>query len=211
MANTLWRRCATTCNVNYPENLLTFFRLGRIPASQRHCVHGYAVDPNPDTNNNCQLIPVTVLNAMLQDYFDNFIVASATRCSICNTHLVRWFMFLSAPPLLALDISQSSSAMLDTELRLTVGGGQFVYKIQGALYHRNNHFNARFFTASGLVWYHDGMTTGHVMQYKGRLCEITGLSYCHGKAAVSIIYMQWRIMSPTSSSRTQTCRVCVGL
>ncbi|KAF9465625.1 hypothetical protein BDZ94DRAFT_1133068, partial [Collybia nuda] len=130
-----------------------------VTSSFRFCGNGHPVDQCPSTNNNCQLIPFPEHpNTMLQTYINDFIVASAAECPVCCIQLRRRFIFLSAPQILALDITQITSP-LSSVLDISVGGYRFTYHMRGIIYHGDNHFTARFITSSGQLWFHDGMST----------------------------------------------------
>ena len=57
---------------------------------------------------------------------------------------------------------------------LTYSDAQYniLYRLRGVIYGDGNHFVARLIRKDGNIWYHDGMTTGSICVFEGRLDQI---------------------------------------
>ncbi|KAF8809765.1 hypothetical protein BYT27DRAFT_7019149, partial [Phlegmacium glaucopus] len=98
----------------------------------------------------------------LQACIDDFTQTLGSRCHACDSNLSLKSKFVQTPPLLAFDLSNNfNSPYVDAEL--DVIGVQ--YFLRGVIYFANQHFTEHIVTHSGLVWYHDGMFTGHSLVY----------------------------------------------
>jgi hypothetical protein len=77
--------------------------------------------------------------------------------------------FVRAPPLLAFDISISTSLVtLDPVLWILCNNSRIRYVLRGIIYFDNQHFTERVITSTGMIWYHDGIFTGRSLVYESQ-------------------------------------------
>ncbi|KAF8337236.1 hypothetical protein F5887DRAFT_890768 [Amanita rubescens] len=57
------------------------------------------------------------------------------------------------------------------------------------IYFGDSHFVARVISNNDMVWFHDGLTTGHNLIYEGMLNNNLSLNQCSGKNAIAAIYI----------------------
>jgi len=62
--------------------------------------------------------------------------------------------------------------VIDWNLKYDTDGLLFHFKLAGIIYSGQNHFVCRVVDDSGMVWYNDGMTTGHECIREGWLTEV---------------------------------------
>ncbi|KAJ7218914.1 hypothetical protein C8J57DRAFT_1095413, partial [Mycena rebaudengoi] len=79
-------------------------------------------------------------------------------CIVLYSHLVRQTTLMSVPDVLCLSIT-SKQVQLDPVLRFNCNGRTVVTKLRGIIYHGDEHFTSRIFSADGDIWFHDGITT----------------------------------------------------
>ncbi|KAF8233646.1 hypothetical protein L208DRAFT_1132001, partial [Tricholoma matsutake] len=54
---------------------------------------------------------------------------------------------------------------MDPVLEINCQGSHVCYILKGVVYLANEHFTEHVITDTGMVWYHDGMFTGHSCVY----------------------------------------------
>ncbi|KAJ7282262.1 hypothetical protein C8J57DRAFT_1055716, partial [Mycena rebaudengoi] len=77
-------------------------------------------------------------------------------CKVGSCPMYRPLM--SVPDVLCLSIT-SKQVQLDPVLRFNCNGRTVVTKLRGIIYHGDEHFTSRIFSADGDIWFHDGITT----------------------------------------------------
>jgi len=154
----------STHNVMY--RLLTSSRV--VTTSVRHCPHGHGVVQDERVGSSCE---VTMLGPSqgktVQEYLDEFSAPLASNCETCEAPLFRQFSFTFCPPLLAVELT-SNLPSFDSVLSLRVDDRYCRYSLRGVIYHAGDHFTARVVTKSGMVWFHDGITTGSSLVYESQ-------------------------------------------
>ncbi|KAF8815887.1 hypothetical protein BYT27DRAFT_7230092 [Phlegmacium glaucopus] len=137
---------------------------------------------------SCQ---ITVLRQCpnIQAFVDDQIIECASRCPVCQSHVVRQHVFEDTPAIIAFDVSQHQTNLLESIVITTVNGDHTTYKLRGVMYHLDNHFTARFISESGCVWYHDGISTGWQMVPEGSIANILDLGMCQSRIATCGIYV----------------------
>ncbi|KAJ7033812.1 hypothetical protein C8F04DRAFT_957155 [Mycena alexandri] len=62
--------------------------------------------------------------------------------------------------------------------------------LRGIVYGGAGHFTARYLTADGTVWFHDGIATGRRCIQDGHLdtMDLASLSHARGKLALTLVY-----------------------
>ncbi|KAF8239092.1 hypothetical protein L208DRAFT_1067081, partial [Tricholoma matsutake] len=79
------------------------------------------------------------------------------RCHVCSEHLTRQYVFEELPTMIAFDMSQHQTLLLESIVIATVNGQNTTCKLRGVMYH---HFTSCFITETGSMWYHDGTWDG---------------------------------------------------
>ena len=62
--------------------------------------------------------------------------------------------------------------LVDHNLIISHKGSRWEYKLKGAIYFGNNHFTCRLIDNNGMIWFHDGITTGNTCQKVMRLTDV---------------------------------------
>ena len=115
---------------------------------------------------------------------DNFTLDLASRCVTCNIHVMKRTTFIQTPPLLAFDISCSSTLIsIDPVVWILCDNSRIRYDLRGVIYFDNQHFTERVVTTTGMIWYHDGIFTGPSLVY-----ESQNLTSITGEKAVMVFY-----------------------
>jgi hypothetical protein len=96
-------------------------------------------------------------------------------------------VFEDTPAVIAFDMSQYQTSLLESIVITTVNGDCMTYKLRGVLYYQDNHFTSRFISKSGRVWFHDGILTGKQMVPEGSIGD-TELGTCRSGIAICAIY-----------------------
>jgi hypothetical protein len=65
-----------------------------------------------------------------------------------------------------------------------------VLKVRGLIYHGDFHFTSRIVGTDGIVWYHDGMTTGSTCKNEGGFDEFSNkdIMNSEGKVLTMVVY-----------------------
>ena len=105
----------------------------------------------------------------IQAFVDDQSIECASRCPVCQSHVVREHAFEDTPAIVAFDLSQHQTSLLESVVITTVNGDRTTYKLRGVMYYLDNHFTSRFVSKSGHVWYHDGISTGRQMVPEGNI------------------------------------------
>ena len=115
-----------------------------------------------------QIIILGTAEIRLQACMDDFSLELASRCTTCDTHLMKHTTFVQTPPLLAFDISNGSVLSIDPILWILCDGTHIQYVLRGVIYFDNQHFTERVVTSTGMVWFHDGIFTGRSLVYESQ-------------------------------------------
>ena len=138
---------------------------------------------------SCQ---ITVLRQCpdVQVFVDNQSIECASRCHVCQSHIIRCHAFEDTPAatVIAFDLSQHQISLLESIVITTVNGDCMTYKLRGVIYHLDDHFTSRFISESGCVWYHDGISTGRQMVPEGNVGD-TELRTCRSGMAICAVYV----------------------
>ena len=113
---------------------------------------------------------------------DNFTIETASKCSTCNSCLLRVTTFIQMPPLLAFDLG-NNAPLLDPVLWISCQchDTHTRYSLRGIIYFENSHFTEHVITSTGMVWFHDGMFTGRSLLYETN--NLTSISRDHAVMA----------------------------
>ena len=67
-----------------------------------------------------------------------------------------------------------SALTLDPVVWISCENSRVHYILRGVVYFSNNHFTERVVTSTSMIWYHDGIFTGHSLVYESQnLTSIT--------------------------------------
>ena len=148
-----------------------FFRTsGPVTISDLMCPNGHVVDRQRSLASSCEIFVFPQPDSSLQHCVDNFSHSTASKCSTCDTFLLRTTSFIQSPPLIIFDLGTcvpSVSSVLLISCGET-GHDRVRYKLRGIVYYEDQHFTSRFITESGMIWFHDGMLTGSSLIYEGQ-------------------------------------------
>ena len=126
---------------------------------------------------------------------DDFIsIAEETRktCTTCNEKVSFMQEIVFPLPFLVLDFSHISNHLLqlDSIVTVSINNTMTSYKLCGIVYFGHSHYIAHVITENNMVWFHDGITTGHDLIYEGMLNDNNILlNECKGKKATAAIYV----------------------
>jgi hypothetical protein len=75
-------------------------------------------------------------------------------------------------------------------LKFEQEGETVVLDVRGSIYHGDFHFTSHIIGTNGIVWYHDGMTTGSNCENKGDFDKFFSkkLLKCKRKQLILVVY-----------------------
>ncbi|KAF8873468.1 hypothetical protein BD779DRAFT_1652008 [Infundibulicybe gibba] len=160
-------------------------------SSAMKCPRGHLIDRRVAALRNCLIDGViTHCGSSTETGFD---IRSGSKCSTCDTLLIRSYSYVDHPPLLAWDITGCDGDLgrLRRHMAVMVEGQRLIYELRGVIYYGNNHFTMSYITRAGYVWHHDGLGTGRVLVNKGQLVDIASLWTSDGTtSAIVSIYVR---------------------
>src|ERR1700732_1477750 len=103
--------------------------------------------------------------------------------------LTRPISFVSALNVLVLEIN-SRNIKISKTLKFLQDGESIVLKVRGLIYHGNFHFTSRIIGTDGIVWYHDGITTGSTCENEGDFDKFSNetMLKCKRKQLILVVY-----------------------
>ena len=110
-------------------------------------------------------------------------------CRTCGQAVDIETAFVTAPPLVVLEFS-NSSIEIDHCLEIKLSYEIHKYNLAGVVYYRDQHFVSNIITADKQVWFHDGLTTGSQLIYSGSLLSCPRLTTCRGGSATAAFYIR---------------------
>ncbi|KAJ7705927.1 hypothetical protein B0H16DRAFT_1323231 [Mycena metata] len=95
----------------------------------------------------------------------------------------------SLPPLIVIAIDHAS-LHYSRSLCFEISNSMSMHRLRGVIYGGGFHFTARYISESGVVWFHDGMTTGRACELEGNLDNLPHdfLRSARGKPAIDLVY-----------------------
>jgi hypothetical protein len=158
-----------------------------VTSSSMRCPNGHPLNRDDLLASSGQ---ITILRKCpdVQAFVDDQSIECASRCRVCQCHIIRQHVFQDTPAIIAFDLSQHQISLLESIVITTVNGDCTTYKLRGVMYHLDNHFTSRFISESGCVWYHDGILTGRQMVLEGSVCD-TDLATCRSGTATCAVYV----------------------
>jgi len=111
------------------------------------------------------------------------------KCPHCFAAMMQPINFKSAPSLLVFEIN-SRKIKVSKTLKFEQEGETVVLDVRGLIYHGDFHFTSRIIGTDGIVWYHDGMTTGSSCENEGDFDKFSSrkLLRCKGKKLILVVY-----------------------
>ena len=171
------------------QNILDHFLAAKCPItlSSMYCPNNHTANIDERSASTCQ---ITILRQYqtIQTFINNQTIECASSCQTCHSHLIRKHVFTHPPPILAFDMSQNRTLLLESLVLTTVNGHQTTYKLRGVVYYFEDHFTSRFITETGSVWYHDGLLTRQGMESEGNI-NLTDFSKCRSGLPTCAIYV----------------------
>jgi hypothetical protein len=84
----------------------------------------------------------------------------------------------------------SRNIKLSKTLKFEQEGETVILDVRGLIYHGDFHFTSRIIGTDGIVWYHDGMTTGSSCENEGDFDKLSSknLLKCKGKKLILVVY-----------------------
>jgi hypothetical protein len=112
---------------------------------------------------------------------------ATSSCRMCGQGVIVETTFVTAPPLLILEFS-NSKIEIDHCLDIKQFDETHKYDLAGVIYYRDEHFISNIITADKQLWFYDGLTTGSQLIYSGSLQSCPQLTVCRGGTASAAIY-----------------------
>src|ERR1700692_3500762 len=111
------------------------------------------------------------------------------RCPQCFSAMMQPISFKSAPNVLIFEIN-SRNIKLKNTLKFEQEGETVVLDVRGLIYHGDFHFTSRIIGTDGIVWYHDGMTTGSSCENEGDFDKLSSKTLLQrkGKKLILVVY-----------------------
>ena len=138
-----------------------------VTMSDLMCSNGHVVHRHRSPTSSCEVIIFAQPGTSLQYCIDNFSHSTASKCTTCDTFLLRSTSFVQSPPVILFDLGTSGYIPSVSSVILVPCGetGRVRYKLRGIIYYKDQHFTSRFITGTGMIWFHDGMLTGRSLIY----------------------------------------------
>jgi hypothetical protein len=111
-------------------------------------------------------------------------------CRTCGQAVDIETAFVTAPPLVVLEFS-NSSIKIDHCLEIKLSDEIHKYDLAGIVYYRDEHFVSNIVTADKQLWYYDGLA-GSQLVYSGSLLSCPQLTTCRGGSASAAFYIRVR-------------------
>jgi len=111
------------------------------------------------------------------------------KCPHCFSAMMQPVSFKSAPSVLVFEIN-SRNIKVSKTLKFEQEGETVVLDVKGLIYHGDFHFTSCMIGTDGMVWYHDGMTTGSSCENEGDFEKFSfrKLLKCKGKKLILVVY-----------------------
>jgi hypothetical protein len=140
-------------------------------------------------SNCCVLSAGTISYSSIGYWASNLRESTQHTCPLCSGPVHMKFNFCQPWPLIAFEFAWQHPE-IDVHLEVNVNGVNVQYILSGVVYFGHEHFTCWIISSdAGLVWFHDGITTGSKSVInEGRVDTIGSLSTCRGKQAAVAIY-----------------------
>jgi hypothetical protein len=141
-----------------------------VTISDLMCPNGHVVDRHRSPTSSCEIIVFAQPGTSLQYCIDNFTHSTASKCTTCDTFLLRTTSFVQSPPIILFDFGFGGCVPSLSSVVLIPCGetGRVRYNLRGIVYYKDQHFTSHFVTGTGMIWFHDGILTGSSLIYEGQ-------------------------------------------
>ena len=139
-------------------------------------------------DNTCLISAGQTIYPSISEWMTSMTEETNKSCIICNERLTLIQEFTFPLPLIALDFSHQMLPLVNI-FTISIENTETSYKLRGIIYFGDSHFIARVISDNDMVWFHDGITTGHNLIYEGMLNNDLLLNQCKGKNAIAAIYV----------------------
>src|ERR1700728_2169517 len=97
--------------------------------------------------------------------------------------------FKTIPSVLVFEIN-STNIKVSRSVKFEHEGETVVLDVRGLIYHGDFHFTSCIIGTNGIVWYHDGITTGSSCESEGDFDKLSSrnLLKCKGKKLILVVY-----------------------
>ena len=111
------------------------------------------------------------------------------KCPHCFASMVQPVNFKSTPSVLVFE-TNSRNIKVSKTLKFEQEGETVILDVRGLIYYGDFHFTSRIIGNDGMVWYHDGMTTGSSCENEGDFDKFSSrkLLKCKGKKLILVVY-----------------------
>ena len=116
------------------------------------------------------------------------------KCPHCFSAMMQPVSFKSAPSVLVFE-TNSRNIKVSKTLKFEQEGETVVLDVRGLIYYGDFHFTSRIIGTDGMVWYHDGMTTGSSCENEGDFDKFSSrkLLKCKGKKLILVVYARVKL------------------
>ena len=140
-----------------------------------------------DIHNTTCLLTAGITTKHSIDHWINNIELSHYRCDMCQDNIQTITKVCQNISILAFHFAEHKP-FINPVFNVNINEQNITYVLSGVIYFSNYHFISRIVNKSGLIWFHDGITTGNDVIYEGTLLNDIDLSVCKGKHASAAIY-----------------------
>ena len=135
-------------------------------------------------NTTCLITAETTRLHSIGNWINN--IRELYRCNMCQGNIQTVTKMSQNIPILAFHFA-GHKPFIDPVFNVNINEQNITYVLNGVIYFGHYHFTSRIINKSGLIWFHDGITTGNDVIYEGTLNNIN-LSVCKEKYASAAIY-----------------------
>jgi hypothetical protein len=152
------------------------------------CTQHHLVESSAQIAGTCCVLSAgTVSHSSISSWVSNMMESTQHICAHCYGPVQMRFNFCRPWPLIAFEFAWQSPE-INVHIVVCVNGVEIQYSLAGVVYFGHEHFTCRLISSAGLVWFHDGITTGQSVINEGHVNTVGSLSICRGKQAAVAIY-----------------------
>jgi hypothetical protein len=146
------------------------------------------LDEGRTTNITCCLMSAMSSHIDIESWMLELTDDTNRTCPLCSEKIVMKQTIVYPLPLIALVI-QDYNIQISCNFKVSISNQDTSYKLRGIIYYGDSHFTSRVIYDNGMVWFHDGITTGKTLIYDGMVQDLQeSLNNCRGKIASMAIY-----------------------
>jgi hypothetical protein len=152
------------------------------------CPQQHLVGAGPQIASTCCVLSAGAVSySSIGSWVSNLGESTQHICPLCNDSVHMKFTFCQPWPLIAFEFPWQHP-IIDVRLIINLNGLDIQYILRGVVYFGQEHFTSRIISDAGLVWFHDGITTGRSVISEGHVDTVDSLNTCRGKQAAVAIY-----------------------